>query len=228
MKHYFLVAKDVGDLTAIVCAALEEKQAKPTQAFDRFLSRLRRRPRAVDEDGAPLIDRILDVAGQKGTGKWTCESALDLGSQFDLHFFCIDALVLFPVMMEVSILIHQARHFVGRRDRSPAVINSFARQREMQPKVGIGMRFRVVGNLWKPRARHHQARGIDSPARKSLYGRGVDRVGFAQVVGMDNDQLCARRIAQALCQSLRSDRGRQSSKENTEKQNSKNGRRNHR
>ena len=47
MKHYFLVAKDVGDLTAIVCAALEERQAKPPQALDRFLSRLRRRPRAV-------------------------------------------------------------------------------------------------------------------------------------------------------------------------------------
>ena len=30
MKHYFLVAKDVGDLTAIVCAALEERQTKPT------------------------------------------------------------------------------------------------------------------------------------------------------------------------------------------------------
>jgi [protein-PII] uridylyltransferase len=49
MKHYFLVAKDVGDLTAIVCAALEERQAKPTQAFDRFLSRLRRRPQALDD-----------------------------------------------------------------------------------------------------------------------------------------------------------------------------------
>jgi [protein-PII] uridylyltransferase len=47
MKHYFLVAKDVGDLTAIVCAALEERHAKPTQALDRFLGRLRRRPRAV-------------------------------------------------------------------------------------------------------------------------------------------------------------------------------------
>ena len=47
MKHYFLIAKDVGDLTAIVCAALEERHAKPTQALDRFLSRLRRRPRAV-------------------------------------------------------------------------------------------------------------------------------------------------------------------------------------
>jgi 6-phosphogluconate dehydrogenase len=32
-----------------------------------------------DEDGAPLLDRILDTAGQKGTGKWTSVSALDLG-----------------------------------------------------------------------------------------------------------------------------------------------------
>src|SRR6185312_13264209 len=32
-----------------------------------------------DEDGAPIIDKILDAAGQKGTGKWTCESALDMG-----------------------------------------------------------------------------------------------------------------------------------------------------
>src|SRR5207302_4836353 len=29
MKHYFLIAKDVGDLTAIVCAELENRQAKP-------------------------------------------------------------------------------------------------------------------------------------------------------------------------------------------------------
>jgi 6-phosphogluconate dehydrogenase len=32
-----------------------------------------------DEDGAPLVDKILDAAGQKGTGKWTSVSALDLG-----------------------------------------------------------------------------------------------------------------------------------------------------
>jgi 6-phosphogluconate dehydrogenase len=32
-----------------------------------------------DEDGTPLVDKILDTAGQKGTGKWTVESALDLG-----------------------------------------------------------------------------------------------------------------------------------------------------
>jgi len=64
MKHYFLVAKDVGDLTAIVCAAMEERQAKPTQGLNRFLSRLRRRPRAVadavdfriDNDRVSVID----------------------------------------------------------------------------------------------------------------------------------------------------------------------------
>ena len=32
-----------------------------------------------DEDGQPLVDKILDTAGQKGTGKWTAISALDLG-----------------------------------------------------------------------------------------------------------------------------------------------------
>ena len=33
----------------------------------------------LDTDGKPLLDKILDVAGQKGTGKWTGISALDLG-----------------------------------------------------------------------------------------------------------------------------------------------------
>lgn len=32
-----------------------------------------------DKDGNPLLDKILDVAGQKGTGKWTVIDALDLG-----------------------------------------------------------------------------------------------------------------------------------------------------
>jgi 6-phosphogluconate dehydrogenase len=32
-----------------------------------------------DTDGKPLIDKILDTAGQKGTGKWTGVAALDLG-----------------------------------------------------------------------------------------------------------------------------------------------------
>jgi 6-phosphogluconate dehydrogenase len=37
-----------------------------------------------DEDGAPLVDKILDSAGQKGTGKWTAINALDLGMPLTL------------------------------------------------------------------------------------------------------------------------------------------------
>src|SRR6202046_4558994 len=37
-----------------------------------------------DEDGQPMVDKILDAAGQKGTGKWTAISALDLGQPVTL------------------------------------------------------------------------------------------------------------------------------------------------
>src|SRR5919197_1371495 len=45
MKHYFLIAKDVGDLTAIVCAELEDRQAKPRAMLDRFIAPFRRNKR---------------------------------------------------------------------------------------------------------------------------------------------------------------------------------------
>ncbi|HIE55586.1 MAG TPA: NADP-dependent phosphogluconate dehydrogenase, partial [Chromatiaceae bacterium] len=37
-----------------------------------------------DEDGEPLVEKILDSAGQKGTGKWTGISALELGMPVSL------------------------------------------------------------------------------------------------------------------------------------------------
>ena len=43
MKRYFLIAKDVGDLTAIVCASLEARHQKPVTGFNRFVGKLRRR-----------------------------------------------------------------------------------------------------------------------------------------------------------------------------------------
>src|SRR5580700_687702 len=41
MKHYFLTAKHVGDLTAILCAGLEEDHAKPAPVLSRVIARLR-------------------------------------------------------------------------------------------------------------------------------------------------------------------------------------------
>lgn len=35
--------------------------------------------RFKDDDGQPIVPKIRDAAGQKGTGKWTCFAALDYG-----------------------------------------------------------------------------------------------------------------------------------------------------
>ena len=43
MKHYFLIAKDVGDLTRIFCAALEAKEMTEPPVMSRVLRRLRGR-----------------------------------------------------------------------------------------------------------------------------------------------------------------------------------------
>ena len=48
--------------------------------LDSYLIEITRDILAVkDTDGQPLVDKILDTAGQKGTGKWTSVASLDLG-----------------------------------------------------------------------------------------------------------------------------------------------------
>jgi len=47
-----------------------------------------------DESGAPLVDKVLDKAGQKGTGKWTAQIALDLAVPIPTIAAAIDARVL--------------------------------------------------------------------------------------------------------------------------------------
>ena len=46
------------------------------------------------ESGAPLVDKVLDKAGQKGTGKWTAQVALDLAVPVPTIAAAIDARVL--------------------------------------------------------------------------------------------------------------------------------------
>lgn len=86
MKHYFWIAKNVGDLTRILCATLEERQAKETPgisaAIGRFAKRVRKIPGSPQfvedrgrialagpdvfkEDPVNLI-RIFHVAGING------------------------------------------------------------------------------------------------------------------------------------------------------------------
>jgi [protein-PII] uridylyltransferase len=58
MKHYFLVAKEVGDLTAILCAKLEDENAKPAPVLSRMVAKLRpgSQRRRVPESDDFIID----------------------------------------------------------------------------------------------------------------------------------------------------------------------------
>ncbi len=57
MKHYFLVARDVGELTRIICAALELKQLKQAPVLHRLLDRLKRdKPEGAFENDDFIIE----------------------------------------------------------------------------------------------------------------------------------------------------------------------------
>ncbi|PWK63691.1 [protein-PII] uridylyltransferase [Aminobacter sp. AP02] len=66
MKDYFLVAKEVGDLTRIFCAALEEEQVKDVPGFNRFLQGFSRRRRKLAGTSDFIIDNHrITVADDK-------------------------------------------------------------------------------------------------------------------------------------------------------------------
>jgi len=53
-----------------------------------------------EETGKPLVDLILDKAGQKGTGKWTSQNALDIGSAIPTITAAVDARILSSIKEE--------------------------------------------------------------------------------------------------------------------------------
>lgn len=56
MKHYFLVAKEVGDLSLIMSTALEAHEQKPKAMLDRFMGKLRRRSKGLSDTKAFLVE----------------------------------------------------------------------------------------------------------------------------------------------------------------------------
>src|SRR5712675_1662670 len=67
MKHYFLIAKDVGDLTAIMCAELEARQAKDVPMLNRVVARFRRPPKRTLLDSKDFVvdHNRINVANPK-------------------------------------------------------------------------------------------------------------------------------------------------------------------
>ena len=73
-----------------------------------------------DDDGKPLVEKILDSAGQKGTGKWTAINALDLGMPVTLIGEAVFARCLSSIKEERSraakVLDGPTPQFSGNRD----------------------------------------------------------------------------------------------------------------
>jgi 6-phosphogluconate dehydrogenase len=70
------------DLLGLDATALHDVFAKwNTGRLDSYLIEITRDILGYkdEESGRPMVDLVLDTAGQKGTGKWTVTSALDLG-----------------------------------------------------------------------------------------------------------------------------------------------------
>src|SRR5579885_1476576 len=67
MKHYFLIAKDVGDLTAILCAELEDSHAKSVPVLSRLMARFRpvRRARLSEGDDFIVDKNRIRLAGSQ-------------------------------------------------------------------------------------------------------------------------------------------------------------------
>src|SRR4029077_1372449 len=66
----------------------------------------------------------------------------------------------------------------------------------MKAKIGGGMRLCVIGDFWKPGTRNHDAGGIDAARFERLRGGSVDGVGYAEVVGVDDEEFSVARVAE--------------------------------
>ncbi|MEI6275660.1 MAG: decarboxylating NADP(+)-dependent phosphogluconate dehydrogenase [Prolixibacteraceae bacterium] len=74
-----------------------------------------------DENGEPLVEKILDTAGQKGTGKWTGVAALDLGIPLTLIGESVFARCLSAqkdLRVKASKVLHgPEKKFIGDREQ---------------------------------------------------------------------------------------------------------------
>lgn len=69
-----------------------------------------------ETDGTPLLEKILDSAGQKGTGKWTAINALDLGMPVTLIAEAVLSRCLSSIKSERT-RASKALQFVGRSSK---------------------------------------------------------------------------------------------------------------
>ena len=119
-----------------------------------------------DEDGLPLVDKILDTAGQKGTGKWTGINALDLGIPLTLIGESVFARCLSAQkserVMAAQVLPKRTKNFSGDKKAMieavrdalyAAKIISYAQgfrlMREASKEYNLSLNYGEIALMWR-------------------------------------------------------------------------------
>ncbi len=119
-----------------------------------------------DEDGQPLLESILDTAGQKGTGKWTAINALDLGIPLTLIGESVFARCLSAQKEErvraASVLPQRTQQFTGDKKTMinaigdalyAAKIISYAQgfrlMREASKEYNLSLNYGDIALMWR-------------------------------------------------------------------------------
>jgi 6-phosphogluconate dehydrogenase len=118
------------------------------------------------ETGQPLVELVLDTAGQKGTGKWASQHALDLGVPTTLITEAVFARCLSALKAErvraAGLLSGPQRRFEGDRDDFVGAIHNalyaskicsyaqgFAQLRAASGEFGWDLDFGTIALLWR-------------------------------------------------------------------------------
>ncbi len=121
-----------------------------------------------DEDGTPLVSKILDTAGQKGTGKWTGISALDLGVPLTLIGEAVFARVLSslkeerirasailgpesgePIQRQPRLTYVQALHDALYASKIISYAQGFMLMREAAKEQGWDLNYGEIALMWR-------------------------------------------------------------------------------
>jgi len=118
------------------------------------------------ETGQPMVDVILDRAGQKGTGKWTSQNALDLGVAIPTINAALEGRILSAVKDErlaaSRILEGPGIRLAGDRRELIALLRDayraaafsayaqgFSLLREASREYGYGLHFDEIAKIWR-------------------------------------------------------------------------------
>lgn len=120
-----------------------------------------------EETGNPLVEMVLDKAGQKGTGKWTSKNALDLGVPLPLitesvFARCISALKEERVKASKVLSGPETKQYEGDKEELIEAVRKalfmskicsyaqgFAQMRAQSEEAGWNLRYGDISMIWR-------------------------------------------------------------------------------